>query len=287
MSAGKHSRLPQAVLLSPLDGGLPLIHALAERQVASVVLEPPGQAWVARGRIAHGRILGNLPEHTDRWLATLEQLADRHGDGVLISGSDRAVELLVAERSRIPERLRSFESPESAHLALMDKASLHEIAERAGVRAPWTLRLSATEQLDELAERAEFPCVLKPALSHVWRRRFGDQRALYVREPGELGPLATPALEAGLELVLSEYIPGPEHNLENAVILRREDGSHPLAYGLRRLRQYPPRSVPRRWSSRWRRRRRWRSPRRCSNPRGSSALPRCRRSATSETVRRC
>ena len=45
---------------------------------------------------AEGHVLGNLPESSQEWLATLSRLAER-GDGVLISGSDRATEFLVAE----------------------------------------------------------------------------------------------------------------------------------------------------------------------------------------------
>lgn len=76
-----------------------------------------------------------LPQGLERWLALLDDFA-RAGDGVLISGSDRATEFLVRERSRIPRNLSSFESADSAHLKLMDKASLYALAEQAGIRYP-------------------------------------------------------------------------------------------------------------------------------------------------------
>ena len=231
--------MPRAILISPADGGLPLIGALARRGIPAAALVPPGQSWIARTRHAEGYVLGDLPECSEEWLATLSRLAER-GDGVLISGSDRATEFLVAERERIPANLRSFESPASAHLRLMDKGSLYELAERAGLRIPWTLRLASSAELEEVIERASYPCVVKPALSHVWRRLFGEHRVLFARGPEDLARLAAPGLEAGLELLVSEYVPGPEANLENAVLVREADGSFPLAYGLRRLRQYPP-----------------------------------------------
>ena len=231
------ARLPQAIVVGP--GGMTMIGTLARRGVPVRVLAFPRQAWVARSRMAEGHVLGRLPAAREEWLSTLERLAER-GPGVLISGSDRATEFLVAERERIPQSLRSFESPESAHLRLMDKGTLYELAERAGVRTPWTLRLASSAELEEVGERASYPCVLKPALSHVWRRLFGEHRVLLARGPEELARLAAPGLEAGLELLVSEYVPGPERNLENAVLVRLADGSYPLAYGLRRLRQYPP-----------------------------------------------
>jgi predicted ATP-grasp superfamily ATP-dependent carboligase len=216
-----------------------LIHALARRGVPLRVLAFPRQRWVARSRMAEGHVLGRLPDAREQWLSTLERLA-RLGEGVLISGSDRATEFLVAERERIPAALRSFESPRSAHLKLMDKGSLYELAERVGVRTPWTLRLPSATELERVIEEASYPCVVKPALSHVWRRLFGEHRVLLARDRDELARLAAPGLEAGLELLVSEYVPGPEANLENAVILRRSDGSQAISFGIRKLRQYPP-----------------------------------------------
>jgi D-aspartate ligase len=231
--------LPQAILVSGADGAISLIHALTRKGLSVSVLVTWKRAWVARSRMVDGHVLGRLPDAREEWLSTLERLAER-GDGVLISGSDRATEFLVAERERIPENLRSFESPGSAHLRLMDKASLYELAEGAGIRTPWTLRLSSAAELEGVMERASYPCVVKPALSHLWRRLFGEHRVLFARGPEDLARLAAPGLEAGLELLVSEYVPGPEANLENAVLVRDADGSFPLAYGLRRLRQYPP-----------------------------------------------
>jgi D-aspartate ligase len=229
--------LPQAIVVGP--GGMTLIHALARRGVPVRILAFPRQRWVARSRMADGYVLGRLPGARDEWLSTLERLAGL-GEGVLISGSDRATEFLVAERERIPAGLRSFESPGSAHLRLLDKGSLYGLAERVGVRTPWTLRLPAASELEAVLEQASYPCVLKPALSHVWRRLFGEHRVLLARGPDELARLAAPGLEAGLELLVSEYVPGPEVNLENAVILRRADGSQAISFGIRKLRQYPP-----------------------------------------------
>jgi D-aspartate ligase len=217
-----------------------LIHSLSRRGVRVSVLAPPRQGWVARTHDADGYLLGRLPDDRKGWLATLEELADRHGEGVLISGSDRTTELLVAERERIPSVLRSFEGPGSGHLELMDKRSAYALAEEVGLRSPWTLSLGPDSPLSEVTSRASYPCVIKPVLSHVWRRLFGEHRVLLVNEPDQLAELAGPALEEGLELLVSEYVPGPESNLEGACTVRRADGTYTLTYGRRKLRQYPP-----------------------------------------------
>jgi len=169
---------------------------------------------------------------------SLQEVA-RGGGGVLVSASDNACELLVRERARIPVALRSFEAPDSRHLQLMDKASLYALAERLGVPHPVTHLIGTPADIETVQRAAAYPCVLKPALSHRWRRLFGDRRVVFVRDRRELRAAAQQAVEAGLALLVSDYIPGPVGNIETAVMIRRADGSFPLAYTKHKLRQYP------------------------------------------------
>ncbi len=195
--------------------------------------------WVQRTRWAEGYLLPQPHRARDAWLQRLEELAQR-GPGVLISGSDVATDFLVKERHRIPAELRSFESNDSAHMRLMDKGSLYEAAERAGVRYPRTLSLNSGSDLEAVSGMATFPCLVKPAMSHLWRGLFGERRVLVVNGPEDLKRVAGPALDAGLELLVTEHVPGPDRNLEGALTIRSADGSYPLAYGRRKVRMYPP-----------------------------------------------
>ncbi len=227
----------QAVLLDVPDSGVALARSLHSRGVPVTILTD--KRWVASTRWAEGYVLEQSHRERDALLERLDELA-RRGPGVLISGSDFATEFLVRESGRIPGELRSFESHESAHLKLMDKRLTYELAERAGVRFPWTLSLSTSGDLERVAEEASYPCLLKPALSHLWRGLFGERRAILVRNPDELARAAGPALASRLELLVNEHIPGPDENLEAVVLIRLDDGSYALRYGRRKIRMYPP-----------------------------------------------
>jgi D-aspartate ligase len=217
---------------------VPIARTLHRRGVRVSALVTPQHSWVARSRWIDGHVVPLLPEGLQRWLALLEDFA-RAGEGVLISGTDRATEFLVRERARIPGNLKSFESADSAHLELMNKDSLYALAAQVGIRCPWTLRLSSRSELEAVMDQARYPCLLKPAVSHRWRRLFGDRRVIVIRGPQDLPQVAGPALDARLELLVTEYIPGPDENLEATVLLRQADGSFPLSYGRRKIRQYP------------------------------------------------
>ena len=169
----------------------------------------------------------------------LSELAAR-GPGVLVPLSDRACQLVVERRAEIPPGLASFEGPGNAHLELMNKASLYALARSVGIRVPWSERVATVAALDELAPRIGYPCMVKPVLSHEYRRLIGDRRVFLATDAAALREAARPALDAGLEMLVAEYVPGPETALLGAVTVRRADGSETLAYTRRKLRQYPP-----------------------------------------------
>lgn len=195
-------------------------------------------AYLLRSRGVGGRVLPSLPEGKGTWLAAIADLA-RVGDGVLLPMSDAATDFLVAHRGLLPERLASFETSASPHLELMDKARLYEISRELGVRTPWTITVRCLADLEASLGRIAYPCVLKPVHSHLWRSVFGEERVILLDGPEQLHPQAERALEAGLEILISEYVPGPENLVENTPVLRAGDGSYPLAFGVRKLRQYP------------------------------------------------
>jgi predicted ATP-grasp superfamily ATP-dependent carboligase len=231
-------QLPQAIVLDPCDNGPPLAHSLRRHGVAVSLIATPFNAWTTRARGVDGHVLGLLPEETKEWLAALHRLAGRCG-GVLIPASDEASQFVVLNREQIAPSLISFESEQSAHLALMNKSSLHDLATRAGVPQPRVMSVRSLSELGDAAAEIKLPCVLKPAMSHVWRRRFGERRVIVVQDANALAASAAPALDAGLELLVSEYVPGPVRNIETAVILRCGDGTLPLAYTKRKIYQHP------------------------------------------------
>jgi D-aspartate ligase len=222
----------RAVILEGADGGYAAARALRRRGVPVTMIS---RGWVTRARGVDGR----RAKGREEWLAELRDVATL-GPGVLIPASDPAVEFVSRDRDLIPATLRSFEGEDSAHIKLMDKASLYSLAARAGVRTPVVELLSSRDQLDAVAEAAAYPSLLKPTLSHRYRDLFGHHRNILVHDPDELRDAAGPALDAGLQWLVTELIPGPETSLFGAVTIRREDGSFALAYTRCKLRQHPP-----------------------------------------------
>ena len=236
-SADAGTGLPRLVLLEPNDGCLTMARRLAARGVEVVALCPPANAWVGRSRALREVPVGPVPDGADRpWLPALAALGDR--PGVLVCGSDAASEFVVAHRAEIPSVLRSFESADSAHLLLMEKDSMRAVAEEAGIRVPHTVRIDAPgdDRLVELA-MATAPCVAKPVLGHVGRRS-GDFATRLLPDADALRAHLDAALGAGVDMLVSEEVPGPATALEGVISLRTADGTYPLEAGRRKIRHY-------------------------------------------------
>lgn len=227
--------LPGAVLLAPFNGGLSVARALGRRGESVTLLANPSDSYTASTRHARGEVLPALPQGRDAWLERIEAL----GNCAVLTGSDLASEFLASEATTLSSRARTFEGMDSAHLPLMNKRTAYEIADRAGVRRPMSACADTVEGLLAVAEEIGFPCIVKPSLSHEWRALFGDERVGLCADSDDLLRWSAPGIEAGLELMISEYVPGGDNCVEEAILVRAEDGSYPVAFGCRKLRQHP------------------------------------------------
>jgi predicted ATP-grasp superfamily ATP-dependent carboligase len=224
------------IVLEPSNAGLALARRLVGAGARVTVVE--GKPIAARSRGVES-VLEHHKAEGGRWLEVLHELSRGCEEGVLLTATDRGSAWLVRESERLPPNLRHFEAGDSAHMALMDKQSADGIARRAGVRVPWTAEASSVEELEPLLDQAPWPCVVKPVLSHEWRERFGAKRSFLASDPDEARRLLAEPLADGFRMLLSQYIPGGDEDVEEGIVVRLADGSYPVQFGVRKLRQYP------------------------------------------------
>ncbi|MDW5596347.1 hypothetical protein VSS74_18520 [Conexibacter stalactiti] len=229
---------PHVVVLEPHSAGLAVTRRMVARGGRVTVVTEPGHSWETRSRGVE-----SVVEPFDGgagWLAALRSIATSSGETVVLPATDRGSELLVKARDELPANLLAFERARgSSHLALMDKQTADAIARRAGVNVPWTTSIHDAAELEAALAQAPWPCVVKPILSHEWRMRYGEERTFLVEEAAKARELLAQPLADGLGMLLSQYIPGGDDDVEEAILVRLADGSYPVAFGCRKLRQYP------------------------------------------------
>ena len=229
---------PHVIVLDPYTAGLAVARRMVRlRARVTVVLEPSDPY------VAHARGIETIVapfEDGSGWLAHLQALADSGDEAVMLPATDRSCELLLRHGDLLAPNMLAFERSGSAHLALMNKEDADRIARDAGVRVPWTARIETREQLADIAAQAPWPCVVKPVFSHEWRSRYGEHRAFLVSDARAAARRLDRPLADGVGMLLCQYIPGGDADVEEAILVRLRDGGYPVRFGCRKLRQNPP-----------------------------------------------
>jgi predicted ATP-grasp superfamily ATP-dependent carboligase len=91
----------------------------------------------------------------------------------------------------------------------IDKPQTYQLAEALGVPVPRTILAKDFSQVEEYCRTADFPCLVKPRRSHMYFERF-RRKLVKVHSPAALVAAYQEAVAAGLEVMLQEYIEGPD-----------------------------------------------------------------------------
>lgn len=167
--------------------------------------------------------------------------------GALIATGDREVLFLSRNREELAGRYR-FALPSADVLErLANKRSQYQFAETLGIQIPFTYYPTTQMDVERIAGVIRFPCVIKPAYSHLWReRREEDNRhwealkATEVATPDQLRSAYSRMGESGVDLLVQERIAGSESRLYSLYVYMNRD-SEPLASCvIQKLRQWPP-----------------------------------------------
>jgi len=229
---------PHVVVLEPHSSGLALSRAMVRADARVTNIVAPGHDWETRSRRVE-KVIAPFGGDGEPWLAAIERLAAAGEELAVFPMTDRGSELLAKQAHRVPANAHAFEVSGAAHLALMDKQTADGIARAAGVNVPWTRVVHGVEELDALAAEAPWPCVVKPIFSHDWRGRYGEERVFVVNDANEAAARLERPLRDGVGMLLCQYVPGGDADVEEAIVVRLADGSFPVCFGCRKLRQSP------------------------------------------------
>ena len=222
-------------------GGADLVRALSLGGVKSVVVAPPAAA------VAYSRAVVAVLEPLDA-VTEAEQLVERllgfarsRGDVPTPLFYDNDWDLLMVSRHRdaLGERFRFAIGERELVEQLVDKERFQQLAGRLELPVPAARRVTAgTADADGID--LAFPVVAKPVTRHPesWRP-LTQGKALLVNDAGELRSLFERLAGSELELLIQEYIPGPESLIESYHVYVDEGGGTAGEFTGRKIRTYP------------------------------------------------
>jgi D-aspartate ligase len=215
---------PPAIVASAGRQGLAVTRGLGERGAPVVVLHWDDDDLAAASRYATRAIRVPRPEldgpaFVDRVLG----LADELAGGVLVPTTDAAVKDVARRKHELEEHFLVDCPTWEVAERFIDKRHTYELAEAIGVSVPRTLVPTGTDDVETYAADFRYPCIVKPRESHLWAARLGGKLTV-VGSRKELRAAYDAAVDADLEVMIQELIPGPDHHSVNHNAYRCADG---------------------------------------------------------------
>lgn len=229
--------LPPAIVVGAQVNGLGVVRSLARAKLRIITLDTtlaqPAMWSRSSERLVVPKLSGRL--FVDSLLSLQRRLGGRP---VLILTDEMAVTTVSEYRDELSEAY-SFQLPSRELLATLEnKARFHEFAERHQLPVPPTVVLRNEGDLARLS-RLQYPLIIKPADKlpvHLGRTR----RLAQANTPDEGLALCKEMLRTAGELIVQEWISGPDSSIYFSLFHRGKNPAVVSAFHGRKVVSYPP-----------------------------------------------
>jgi len=231
-------RLPAALLL-----GGDQIAVSAARSIAALDVEIHAvglnDAPIQSSRVCSSfTMIPGGPGLSDRYLDWLER---GPRGAVLLPCDDESLEVVARHRRTLEGwGYHPIEADDDVVLAMLDKERTYALSRAAGVPTPMTMTLGTRRDAEEATQTFKFPCALKPRTSHPFAQRVGISTKAYVaHDAEELMHWFDVAGDLGIEMLVTEIVPGDDEAFCSYYSYFLPDGSPLFHLTKHKLRQFP------------------------------------------------
>lgn len=204
-----------AFILSGQQPALGVVRALGVMGVPIIVMyyKEDDVAYLSK-YVTHSISAPHPEKHEKEFIEMLLKSAERFGDGILYPVSDETL-VAVAKNKKILEKHFNVPCPDWDIVRnFIEKRYTYEIAHKNDIPAPKTIVPTSLQNVLDYAKQIEFPCLVKPSQSHLFFDHF-KRKMFPVENEEELISVYNQAVDAKLEVMLQEIIPGDDINVVN------------------------------------------------------------------------
>lgn len=228
-----------AVVLGAGANGLGIARSLANAGVRTWLVDADARCPEMRTRAARCLPVASL--HGDTLIEELVRLEREHFHGsrpVLFLTREDSVQTVSQHREQLLDLYR-FSLPASVTVdALTHKQGFQRIAEQLDAPIPPLVHIRASADM-VLLEKLRYPVVVKPGSRHAdYARHF--RKAYRVNSAAEAAQLVSRILEVMADIVVQEWIEGPDDSIHFCLQYRSKDGTSVASFTGRKLRSWPP-----------------------------------------------
>lgn len=236
-------RQPIACVLGDLD----LVRPLGQAGIPCAVVDHRDPVIYSRFIRARFKCEEKREGETDPLVPALIRFAESQPEPpVLFYETDPMLLLVSRHRDELASRFRFVLADAELVEDLADKARFQALAERLELPVPRAFHLVPGIPVSDLDLR--LPVVVKPTLRclKVWKPLAGQSKAVLADTPERLEAIWAQVAPAGVEVVVQEYVPGPESRVESYHVYVDPAGEIAAEFTGRKLRTFP---LERGWSS--------------------------------------
>jgi D-aspartate ligase len=225
--------------LACVIGEIDLVHALGLAGIFSVVVSPPGDftrySKFTRDSIDRVDALRNPEELAER---LLEWSRRQPSKPVLYYNGDWDLLAVSRHREQLSEGFRFVVPDQELVEDLVDKTRFQRLAEKQELPVPRSVVLGAGTEQADLDLR--FPVVVKPVTrNHASWKPIARAKVAQCDTSEELTDLLTRLEEAGVDVLVQEFVPGPESLIESYHVYADEEGTIVGEFTGKKIRTYP------------------------------------------------
>jgi CelD/BcsL family acetyltransferase involved in cellulose biosynthesis/predicted ATP-grasp superfamily ATP-dependent carboligase len=234
-SAGNTQR-PFACVMGDMDLLQPIAAAGIPCAVVTRAGVPSLYSRFARSRLAWD----DFSQNTGALLDALERFASTQREQpVLFYEEDAQLLFISRHRERLAKSFRFVIADASLVEDLLDKARFQDLARRQGLPVPPARQFHPVAVEPDHLDLA-FPVVIKPLTRlERWSETFGLRKALEVKDVDALRALWPQLLDAGVDVLAQQLIPGAETQIESYHCYIDQRGSIAGEFTGRKIRTFP------------------------------------------------
>lgn len=170
--------LPPAVIAGAFQTGVLGVRSLKRRGVHAVMFDCVANNPGFQSVYGPARLCPDPDTASDAWLEFMIGLAKEMGERpALIASSDKFVSAIARHAARLAEHF-IFTPGAALQGALADKQTQYDLAAKHGMPMPATRFVKSLAEVEEFAQQAAFPCLIKPTHFREWQK-FPKDHPLY------------------------------------------------------------------------------------------------------------
>jgi len=152
---------------------------------------------------------------------------------------DEAIYFVAKHKELLKKRyILDIQNPQH-QIDLLDKQRTLDMATETGCSSPGFWNIDSWQDIENCADDIVFPVLIKPIHSHIFQQEFAC-KLFYIEDLEHLREKARLVMDADIEFMICEFIPGSDSQISSYYVYIDEQGERLFEYTKRVLRRSPP-----------------------------------------------